>query len=103
MWVQQSLAASTATPTPTGLSPGILLILHSLEVFLLVTLLDASSVKIPAGKTHGKVYGRLVWNGVPKEKNEEIRCPLKKQWSLVSFPDYKTFNGDASVLLPRTA
>eukprot|EP01039_Chlorochromonas_danica_P007326 gene7326-8108_t len=62
-----------------------------------------TSVRIPAGKTHGKIYGRLVWNGVPKGKNEELRCPLKKEWSLVSFPDYKTFNGDASVLLPRAA
>eukprot|EP00981_Chlorochromonas_danica_P013668 scaffold6634_cov229-Ochromonas_danica.AAC.12 len=76
---------------------------HSLGLFLLVTLLGSFSVRIPAGKTHGKIYGRLVWNGVPKGKNEELRCPLKKEWSLVSFPDYKTFNGDASVLLPRAA
>jgi hypothetical protein len=37
------------------------------------------------------VYGQLVWNGRLKEKVEEIGSANKKQWSLVSTPDYGTY------------
>lgn len=44
-------------------------------------------------QTHGKAWGRLVWKGRPKEKDERIGAPLKRQWSLVKLPDYSKFKG----------
>lgn len=49
-------------------------------------------------QTHGKAWGRLVWRGRPKLKDERIGAPLKKQWSLVSLPDHK-FKGTPEELL----
>jgi hypothetical protein len=55
----------------------------------------ADRVKTAPNKQHGKVFGRLVWKGVPKGVEEEVRCPLKRQWSLVAFPFYKEFSSDS--------
>jgi len=52
------------------------------------------STKLSKDQEHGKVYGQLVWNGRLKEKVEEIGCVNKKQWSLVSTPDYGTYKAD---------
>ena len=43
---------------------------------------------------HGKVWGRLIWRGKAKDKNEMMGSPLKKEWNLVSLPDYGKFTGD---------
>lgn len=43
-------------------------------------------VNIKPGSTHGKAYGRLVWRGRVTDKEEEIRCPRKDQWSMVAYP-----------------
>jgi hypothetical protein len=39
----------------------------------------------------GKVYGRLVWRGRPKDTDKQITSALKKQWSLLDLPDYTKF------------
>ena len=44
-------------------------------------------------QAHGKAWGRMVWRGRPKEKDERIGGPLKHQWSLVRLPDYAKFSG----------
>lgn len=49
-------------------------------------------------QAHGTVYGQLVWNGRARKAEEEVRCPLKKQWLMVAFPDYKAFTGDRASL-----
>jgi len=47
----------------------------------------------------------LVWRGLTKEKDERIGGPLKKEWSLLQIPDYKTFSAKpqdfASLFPPR--
>ena len=48
-------------------------------------------VMLSKDQSHGKVYGKMVWRGRPKEAEERIGSPLKKEWSLVSLPDYKVF------------
>lgn len=40
---------------------------------------------------HGKIWGRLVWRGVAKPKDEKITTALKAQWMLLELPDYKSF------------
>ena len=45
---------------------------------------------------NGTIYGRLVWRGKTKPKDEKITTPLKKQWKLLSLPDYRTFGGTDS-------
>eukprot|EP01031_Cornospumella_fuschlensis_P037170 gene37170-45114_t len=45
-------------------------------------------VQARPGVTHGKVFGRLTWNGKVAEKDTEVRCPLKKQWTIVEAPNY---------------
>jgi hypothetical protein len=49
-------------------------------------------VKLAADQKHGDVFGRLVWRGLPKEKDEKITSALKKEWKLVGFPDYDSFH-----------
>ena len=50
-------------------------------------------------QNHGKAWGRLVWRGRPKAKIESIGCTLKKEWSLVETPNYKTFTGSDEDLI----
>lgn len=50
-------------------------------------------VDLSTDQNHGKAWGRLVWRGVVKDKDERIPGPLKKQWSLVETPQYKKFKG----------
>lgn len=40
---------------------------------------------------HGKAWGRLVWRGVAKPKDEKITTALKPQWKLIDLPDYRSF------------
>ena len=47
----------------------------------------------PKSQVHGKVWGRLIWRGKAKEKNELMGSPLKKEWQLISLPDYSKFAG----------
>jgi hypothetical protein len=42
-------------------------------------------------QNHGTVFGRLVWRGKAKAEDTKIPSTLKKEWSIVSLPDYKTF------------
>jgi small subunit ribosomal protein S34 len=53
-----------------------------------------TKVKLSKDQSHGKAWGRLIWRGRAKEKDEKIGCPLKTQWTLVGLPDYKTFDGE---------
>jgi len=50
-------------------------------------------VNLSKDQMHGGVYGRKVWRGRAMEKDEKIGTALKKQWSIVSLPDYHTFRG----------
>lgn len=61
-------------------------------------------VKLTKDQLHGSVYGRLIWRGKPKEKDEKITSALKKQWSMVKFPDYSKFQGrqaEIEALVPK--
>ena len=49
-------------------------------------------VVLSKDQNHGKVYGRLVWRGRPKETDDKIGSPLKKEWALLSTPDYGRFD-----------
>ena len=48
-------------------------------------------VKLSKDQDHGAAWGRLVWNGRPQPKIEKIGSTLKKQWRLVSTPNYLLF------------
>ncbi len=50
-------------------------------------------VKLSTDQMHGSVYGRKVWRGRAMENDELISTALKKQWSVVSLPDYQMFKG----------
>jgi hypothetical protein len=50
-------------------------------------------VKLSKDQDHGKVYGRLVWRGRPQPFDREIHSARKKQWQMVSVPNYATFKG----------
>lgn len=50
-------------------------------------------VSLSKDQTHGKAFGRLVWRGVSKDVDSKVCTPYKKQWRLVSVPNYKTFKG----------
>ena len=52
-----------------------------------------TKVLLSKDQLHGKVWGRLVWRGNAKDKTERLGSPLKKEWSVVQLPDYKTFTG----------
>ena len=45
-------------------------------------------VKLSKDQNHGKAFGRLVWNGRPKDREQRINTALKKQWSLLEVPRY---------------
>lgn len=48
-------------------------------------------VKLSKDQNHGKVYGRLVWRGRSKDKDERITSALKKEWEMLSMPDYSKY------------
>jgi hypothetical protein len=50
-------------------------------------------VKLSKDQDHGKVWGRLVWRGRPQPFDRRIQTATKKQWQLVSVPNYATFKG----------
>ena len=61
-------------------------------------------MKLSPDQKHGEAFGRLVWRGKAREKDEQIRSPLKKQWKLLQLPDYKNFTGspdDLDKLIPK--
>ena len=60
-------------------------------------------VKLSTDQKHGAIYGRKVWRGRATDKDERIHTALKKQWSIVSLPDYTVFKGkikDVQALYP---
>lgn len=50
-------------------------------------------VLLSKDQNHGKAWGRLVWNGRAKPRVQKIGPANKKQWTMVSFPDYHSFKG----------
>lgn len=63
-------------------------------------------VVLSTDQNHGKVYGRLVWRGKAKETEEKITSALKREWQVISTPDYSNFTGtEQSVqqLIPKNA
>ena len=48
-------------------------------------------VRLSKDQNHGKIYGQLVWRGKTIEKVSKVCCPLKKEWRLVSTPEYDNF------------
>jgi hypothetical protein len=50
-------------------------------------------VKLSKDQDHGKVYGRLIWRGRPQPFDREIHSARKKQWKMISVPNYATFKG----------
>ena len=54
-------------------------------------------VELSKDQNHGKVFGRMVWRGRPKEIEERLGSTLKKEWRLVSLPDY------SQPIVPTTA
>lgn len=55
-------------------------------------------VNLSKDQNHGDAWGRMVWRGRLKLKEEKIGAPLKDEWKLVSTPDYKKFKGDLEVI-----
>jgi hypothetical protein len=61
-------------------------------------------VKLSKDQEHGNVYGRLVWRGRAQERDTKINTALKRQWNLVSTPNYSKFKGasdDVASLIPE--
>ena len=54
-------------------------------------ILNIIRVRLSKDQNHGKIYGQLVWRGKTIEKVTKVCCPLKKEWKLVSTPDYDNF------------
>ena len=50
---------------------------------------------------HGKAYGTLTWRGKEIAKIQKIGSTGKRQWKMVSLPDYKDFVPDISPPRPR--
>ena len=64
-----------------------------------------TKVKLSKDQNHGTIFGRLVWNGREKPRDQRINTAMKKQWSLVGLPDYagpKGFKGPRSVKESRS-
>ena len=59
-------------------------------------LLINARVELSRDQDHGKAWGRLVWRGRPKPKDDRIHSARKRQWSLVETPDYRSFDGSKS-------
>ena len=60
-------------------------------------------VALSKDQDHGKVFGRFVWNGIPKSEDKRIGSALKKQWKLVGTPDYHNFKPNPNVPVPNAA
>ena len=58
---------------------------------IIIIIIIINRVKLSKDQNHGKVYGRMVWRGRPKPKDEKIGATLKDNWELVSLPNYKEF------------
>ena len=54
------------------------------------------SAKVGKNDNYIKIKGRQVWRGIAKPKDENIRSTLKKQWRIVTLPDYSKFSGEPS-------
>jgi hypothetical protein len=52
-----------------------------------------TKVKLSKDQNHGTIFGRLVWNGRMKGKDQRINTALKKQWSLIETPKYSGASG----------
>jgi len=65
----------------------------------LIPILSDVRVKPSADPSHGKAWGKLVWRGRLKEKEERIRTGLKKEWKLLEFPDYQKFSGNVGDII----
>lgn len=50
-------------------------------------------VKLSKDQRHGTAWGSLVWRGRHKPEVVRIAGTLKKEWTLVAFPDYHSFKG----------
>jgi hypothetical protein len=72
--------------------------MHTVYVIFICTFLPFCRVKLSPDQNHGKVYGRFVWKGASRGKEEQIRSPLKKEWHLVDLPDYSSFTATAQDL-----
>lgn len=60
-------------------------------------------VKLSEDQQHGKIHGRLVWRGRAKPADQKITTALKKEWTLISTPNYQSFQGtpaDIAKLIP---
>lgn len=55
------------------------------ETYWLIT-----RVQLSKDQNHGKVFGKMVWRGRQKELEERIGSTLKKEWQIVSLPDYSS-------------
>ncbi len=44
-------------------------------------------------QNHGKAWGRLVFNGKVRPKDERIGAHHKKVWKLAAVPNYSDFKG----------
>ena len=63
-------------------------------------------VRLSGSNAHGKIWGRLVWRGRPRLKDEQIGATMKKQWKLVGVPDYRNFTGkteEIQELIPKNS
>ena len=58
-----------------------------------------TQVKLSKDQEHGKIYGRLVWRGRAKETDEKISTALKKEWQMLSTPDYGKFTATETQLV----
>ena len=45
-------------------------------------------------QNHGKAYGKLIWKGKEIPKIQKIGNTLKKEWKVISVPEYRTFQPD---------
>lgn len=63
-------------------------------------------MKLCPDQKHGVVHGRLVWRGVPREKDEPIPSALKREWKVVEFPNYsmaKNKNVNVAEVIPKVS
>ncbi len=54
------------------------------------------SVDIGKNQALNSIRGRLVWRGIAKNNDEKITCCAKRQWDILSLPDYSRFTGETS-------
>ena len=58
-------------------------------------------MKLTKDQDHGKAYGTFTWRGKKIDKITRIGSTGKKQWSVVSLPDYKNFVPDSPPPMKR--